>query len=86
MYRKGGEKMERKYLKQLRTELNMTQQELASELGISAIYVRKIEKGVVKPGRNTLVMYEKFFNKSMKVMFPDIFFETDDTKFIKKIV
>lgn len=78
--------MERKYLKQLRLDLGLTQHELASKLGISAIYVRKIEKGVVKPGRNTLVVYENFFKKSMKDMFPDIFFGTIDTKFIKKIV
>lgn len=78
--------MERKYLKQLRTELGLTQQGLALRLGISAIYVRKIEKGTVKPGRNTLVVYEKFFEKSMKDLFPDIFFEPVDTKFIKKIV
>lgn len=77
--------MERKLLKQLRVSKNLTQQELADELGISAIYVRKIEKGVVKPGRETLIAYEAFFEKSMKDLFPDIFFTPNDKKCIKQL-
>lgn len=70
--------MERELLKQLRKKQELTQQKLADKLGISSIYVRKIEKGVAVPGRQTLIAYERFFNKSMKELFPDIFFESND--------
>lgn len=75
--------MERKLLKQLRIEKKLTQQELAESLGISSIYVRKIEKGTVKPGRETLIIYESFFKRNMKELFPDIFFTANDKKCIK---
>ncbi len=75
--------MERKLLKQLREKQQLTQQELAEKLGISTIYVRKLEKGVVAPGINTMIKYEKFFSRDMKKMFPDIFFNECDKKLIK---
>jgi len=75
--------MERKKLLQLRKQHKLTQQELADSLGISTVYVRKLEKGVVNPGRETLIKYEKFFNEDMKNMFPDLFFADDDKKLIK---
>lgn len=76
--------LERQLLKQLRVNKKLTQQELAEILGISSVYVRKIEKGVVKPGRETLISYETFFNRSMKELFPDIFFIQNDKKCIKE--
>ncbi|WP_246202669.1 helix-turn-helix domain-containing protein [Virgibacillus doumboii] len=75
--------MERKTLLQLRKEQSLTQQQLAERLGISTVYVRKLEKGVVNPGRETLVKYENFFNKDMKALFPDIFLSKNDKKLIK---
>lgn len=75
--------MERKTLLQQRMEHDLTQQQLAKKLGISTVYVRKLEKGVVNPGRETLVRYESFFNKDMKTLFPDLFFGTNDKKLIK---
>ncbi len=77
--------MERKLLKHLRETQGLTQQELAERLGISTIYVRKLEKGVANPGRETMINYEKYFSKSMKELFPDLFFSTDDKKLIKII-
>lgn len=77
--------MERKLLKQLRVKQNLTQHELAIKLGISTIYVRKLEKGVVNPGRETMINYEKYFKRSMKDLFPDLFFDNNDKKFIKVI-
>ncbi|GAE32410.1 helix-turn-helix domain-containing protein [Halalkalibacter hemicellulosilyticus] len=74
--------MERKEILQLRKEKNLTQQQLAEKLGISTIYVRKLEKGVVNPGRETLVKYENFFGVDMKSLFPDLFFSNYDKKLI----
>lgn len=77
-------KLERKMLLHLRKKHNLTQQGLAEELGISTVYVRKLEKGVVNPGRETLVKYEQFFGVDMKVLFPDLFFNTNDKKLINQ--
>lgn len=75
--------MERQLLLHLRNKNKLTQQELAKKLGISTVYVRKLEKGVVNPGRETLVKYEIFFQTNMKNMFPDIFLNCNDKYFIK---
>lgn len=75
--------MERKLLKQLRLKQNLTQQELAKKLDISTVYVRKLEKGVANPGRETMLKYESFFEVDMRKLFPDLFFDSDDKKFIK---
>jgi DNA-binding XRE family transcriptional regulator len=75
--------MERALLKQLREKQNLTQQDLANKLDISTVYVRKLEKGVVDPGINTMIRYEKHFRKDMKKLFPDIFFKYNDKKLIK---
>ncbi|WP_164219301.1 helix-turn-helix transcriptional regulator [Virgibacillus sp. YIM 98842] len=75
--------MERELLLQLRSEYNLTQQQLAEELKLSTVYVRKLEKGVVNPGRETMLKYERFFEKDMRQLFPDLFFNNNDKKFIK---
>lgn len=76
--------MERKTLVKLRHRENLTQEQLAKQLEISTIYVRKIEKGVVNPGVRTMIKYENFFETDMKKMFPDIFLINNDKKVIKK--
>ncbi|WP_408010229.1 helix-turn-helix domain-containing protein [Pseudalkalibacillus sp. A8] len=68
--------MERKHLIELRKNQNLTQKELANRIGISTIYVRKLEKGVVNPGLKTMIKYENYFQKNMKYLFPDLFFLT----------
>lgn len=75
--------MNRNLLLQLRQKHNLTQQELAEKLGISTVYVRKLEKGAANPGRKTLVKYEVFFERDMKELFPDLFFSNVDKKLIK---
>ncbi len=75
--------MERKLLLQLRNEYQLTQQQLATELEISTVYARKLEKGVVNPGLETMLKYERFFHKDMRKLFPDLFFDSNDKKFIK---
>lgn len=76
--------MERIVLRQLREKENLTQHQLALKLDISTVYVRKLEKGVVDPGINTMLKYESYFEKDMKYLFPDIFLNTNDKKLIKK--
>lgn len=76
--------MERKLLKKLRSDKGLTQQELAEKLEISAVYVRKIEKGDVNAGLPTMIKYENFFGVSMRKLFSDIFFEAVDNKVIKE--
>lgn len=75
--------MERKLLRKLRIEKDLTQGELAEKLDISTVYVRKIEKGDVNAGLPTMMKYERFFGISMRKLFPDIFFNSNDKNIIK---
>lgn len=74
--------MSRPLLKQLREKHNLTQEQLAEKLDISTVYVRKLEKGVANPGRETMLKYERFFNRDMRELFPDLFFNKNDKEFI----
>ncbi len=76
--KKGGEGMERKLLKELRLEKNLTQEGLARKLDISTVYVRKLEKGDVIAGLPTMIKYESFFGVNMRKLFSDIFFDSND--------
>lgn len=76
--------MERKHLMNLRHKKHLTQEQLAEKLGISTVYVRKLEKGVVSPGVQTMIKYESFFGVDMKKLFPDIFLNKNDKKLINK--
>lgn len=75
--------MERTFLKQLRLKRKLTQKGLSKKLGLSTVYVRKLERGVVNPGIDTMIKYENFFNESMRKLFPDIFLSNSDKKLIK---
>lgn len=75
--------MKRDRLVTERNKRNKTQAEIASDLGISEVYVRKLESGSVKPGRDTMFKFENYFKVSAKKLFPDIFFDIDDKKFIE---
>ncbi len=75
--------MERHKLLQLRAEHKLTQYQLALALDISTVYVRKLEKGVANPGRETMLKYERFFGVDMRKLFPDLFFTINDKKLIK---
>lgn len=75
--------MNRSLLRQLRIDHKLTQQELAKKLGISTVFVRKIENGDANPGRETMLKYEFFFKKDMRELFPDLFLNQDDKKLIK---
>ena len=63
-----------------------TQKQIAEILGISEVFVRKIEKGLRNPGRETLLKFEILFNIPASELFPDLFHISFDTKCIKQKV
>lgn len=75
----------REELIKLRKTKKLTQAQLADKLGISEIYVRKLEQGSRNPSVNTMLKFEQFFDVSMKELFSDIFFTNNDTKCIKSL-
>jgi putative transcriptional regulator len=75
--------MKRERLVKERKKHKMTQSDVAKILGISEVYVRKIESGTVKPGRDTMFKFESYYGLGVKTLFPDIFFNLNDKKLIK---
>ncbi|WP_438446830.1 helix-turn-helix domain-containing protein [Gorillibacterium sp. sgz5001074] len=75
--------MKRERLTTERTKRKKNRSEVALDLGISEVYVRSLENGNVKPGRDTMLKFERYYKVSSKKLFPDIFFNHDDKKFIK---
>lgn len=73
----------RKRLVNERTSRKLTQEELAEALNLSAVFVRKIEKGERNPSIKTMKKYQSFFGVRVTDLFPDIFNDFDDTKCIK---
>ena len=74
--------MKRNYLANCRKCKNKTQADMALDLGISEVYVRKIESGVSSPGLELILKYGRYFGKDIKELFPDIFLSIYDTKCI----
>lgn len=75
--------MKRERMIMERKKRRKTQQEVAVDLGISQVYVRKLESGTVSPGRNTMIKFENYYGLGSKKLFPDIFFVSNDKKLIK---
>lgn len=75
--------MERKVAKKLREKSGLTQNQLAEKLGISAVYVRKIEHGDRRPSNNVAEKYVQQFGLPANKIFPDIYAGLIDTKAIK---
>ncbi|MFN2745810.1 helix-turn-helix domain-containing protein [Bacillus sp. z60-18] len=59
-----------------------TRKQVAERLGISEVYVRKIENGARNPGRETMLKFEKLYAVSDRELFPDLFQVIFDTKCI----
>lgn len=74
--------MKRTQLIEQRKKLNLTQRQVAEALGISEVYVRKIENSDAHPGRTTMLKFEKLYNQDSKNLFPDLFQVYIDTKCI----
>jgi transcriptional regulator with XRE-family HTH domain len=54
-----------------------TQKLVAEENDISEVYVRMIENGTFTPGRDLMIKFSKYFNRSIEELFPDIFGDTE---------
>lgn len=65
--------MERTTLKKCRLHVGKTQAEVAGDLNISEIYVRKLEAGHSHPGRKLMIKFERYYGKSAQDLFPDLF-------------
>lgn len=50
-----------------------TQAEVAKELGISTVYLRMIENGTFKPGRDLMIRLSEYFGVPLEKLFPDLF-------------
>ncbi len=77
--------MQRKRIISERNKLNRTRKDVAKDLNISEVYVRKLETGASNPGRKTLIAFERYYGVSMKELFPDIFLPNSDTECIRAI-
>lgn len=66
-----------------RISRDLTQEELAEALNLSAVFIRKIEKGDRNPSIKTMKKYQYFFGVGVTELFPDIFNDFNDTKCIK---
>lgn len=73
----------RKNLIRERNKLNLTQKELAEEIGISEVMLRKLEAGDRNPSPDTAKKFAIFYKKELDYLFPDIFLVNFDTKHIK---
>jgi putative transcriptional regulator len=80
---KRSDKVKRFRLIEEREKKKKSRKEVAAELDISLIYVRKLENGQAKPGRDLMLRFEKYYGLGMKTLFPDIFLIKNDKKFIK---
>lgn len=52
-----------------------SQEEVSVALGISQKYLSKIELGQRNPSANLLAQFSFYYNKPLKYLFPDIFFD-----------
>lgn len=50
-----------------------TQSRVASDLGISTVYVRMIENGTFTPGRDLMFKFSEYFGEPVESLFPDYF-------------
>lgn len=80
MYQEEGGKLKRKNLIEARKNKGLTQSELATNLSIAPITVRKIESGDRNPSTKNAMEFSRYFNLDIKILFPDIFLPKNDTK------
>lgn len=75
-------KKKRRNLIIARGKKKKTQREAAKDLGISEIYLRKIEAGDSNPGRDTMIKIANYYGEPMEKLFSDLFLLFSDTKII----
>lgn len=74
--------MRRERLIQERSKRNKTQADVAVDIKKSTVYVRKVENGKIKPGRDAMLDFSKYYGLGLKTLFPDLFDAESDKKFI----
>ncbi|AWP30952.1 transcriptional regulator [Paenibacillus sp. Cedars] len=57
----------------MRRKSKGSQSLVASELGISTVYVRMIENGTYTPGRDLMFKFSNYFGEPVEKLFPDFF-------------
>lgn len=70
-------------LKKERERQNLSRNKLAEKLGISEIYVRKLESGSSNPSIDVAKIFAEFYKKPLDYLFPDLFLLSFDTKRIE---
>lgn len=65
-----------------RKERNLTRGEVARDIELSEITIRKLEEGARNPSLKTAGKLSNYYNKKIEELFPDIFFPSNDTKCI----
>lgn len=73
--------MRRTVLIEARKNKKLTRELVSRELSISTVYLRKLENGTSKPGRDLMVRMEHYYGLSIRELFPDIFLPFTDTDF-----
>ncbi|MBR8663489.1 helix-turn-helix transcriptional regulator [Bacillus paralicheniformis] len=69
----------RKRLIEERFKRGWTQKQVSERLGLSEVYVRKIERGTRNPGRETMLKFETLYSVPDRLLFPDLFQVCFDT-------
>lgn len=72
--------MRRIVLIEARKSKNLTRDFVSKELNISSVYLKKLENGTSKPGRDLMVRLEHYYGVSVRALFPDIFLPSNDKK------
>lgn len=63
----------RKVLATKRIDAGYTRLEVASNLGLSEIFVRKLEEGGRNPSIKTMLKFQELYNEPIENLFPDVF-------------
>jgi len=58
---------------EVRNRLGKTQRQVAADLGVSEIYIRKLEAGASSPGRDMMIKMQQYYKLPMERLFPDLF-------------
>lgn len=56
-----------------RNKRELTQAKVAKDVGISTVYLRKLEAGTENPGRDTMIALSVYYNVPAEELFPDLF-------------
>lgn len=56
-----------------RIDAGYTRKEVASNIGLSEIFVRKLEEGGRNPSIKTMLKFQELYGEPIENLFPDIF-------------